>query len=144
MYTKATINSADKVEIHENHLSQKVEFWMDDDVTVITKEFNFSVTNPLKPQVMKYMEALNFADTIQSGEIDLTPEPIPEPKIPTKEEEDKTIFFEKYATLNSMKKALTEKLIEADNAELLALESEVKTLWKPEYFNKTPVDVVNS
>lgn len=61
------------------------------------------------------------------GPIDLTP------VVPSKDDTDRTTFFEQYAKLNALKISVEKGLTKPDDADLVALDAEVKATFKPEY-----------
>lgn len=107
---------------------------------VIREDINISNAQSdkwLKQQIIDRVNALKsldtYSSTIQTGAVDLTPEPVTPPPTPTQAELDRAKWSEDYNRLQKLEALLSKKLIKANNAELLALQTSVEADFKPEY-----------
>lgn len=86
-------------------------------------------------QVAQYKAIDTFCATPPLGEVDLTPPVPPDPPVPTQEERDKALYVADYAKSLQMQAAIKEGILQADDADYVALKASLVTRFKPEYLS---------
>ncbi len=109
-----------------------------------TRKFGerFTVSNAQSPTWLKdrINERINVLDqlgdyeeSLSVGSVDLTPDPIPEPIPPTKEDTDRSTFVQEYQKYLQLQKALEAKLVTQADVDTQA--TLVKQLYKEDYID---------
>lgn len=89
--------------------------------------------NAINEKIRILDQLSDYEQSLELGDIDLTPEPQLEPPKPSKEDSDRSEWLQNYQKLQRYEKLVDEKLMQSDATELTELQAKVKADFKPEY-----------